>query len=128
MLLCYLPNFLDQKLPIVFGSNKRISTIAVCRFKRRKTQINFGLIQKYGNNFGLALTVNNKLRHVIAHYMVAVWYKPWSSMVQSMEPYGTMFDFPKSLGHSPKVFGVPPQRLWHTSPKSLGIQGLYHGA
>ena len=86
------------------------------------------IIQKYGNNFGLTLVVNNKLRHVIAHYMVAVWYKPWSSMVQSMEPYGTMFDFPKTLGHLPKVFGTPPQRLWHTSPKTLGIQGLYHGA
>ena len=35
MLLCYLPYFLDQMLPIVFGSNHRIFTIAVCRFERR---------------------------------------------------------------------------------------------
>lgn len=53
MLLYYLPYFLTQMLPIVFGSNKRIFTIAVCRFERRKIQINFGLFQKYGNNFGL---------------------------------------------------------------------------
>ncbi len=77
-------------------------------------------------NFGLALAVNNKLRHVIAHYMVAVWYKPWSSMVQSMEPYGTMFDFPKSLGHSPKVFGVPPQSLWGYKVYTIELEGLYH--
>ena len=84
------------------------------------------IIQKYGNNFGLALAVNNKLRHVIAHYMVAVWYKPWSSMVQSMEPYGTMFDFPKSLGHSPKVFGTPPQSLWGYKLCTIELEGLYH--
>ena len=77
-------------------------------------------------NFGLALAVNNKLRHVIAHYMVAVWYKAWSRMAQCLTSQRLWDIPPKSLAYLPKDFGIPPQRLWGYKVYTIELEGLYH--
>lgn len=81
---------------------------------------------KYGNNFGLTLAVSNKLRHVIAHYMVAVWYKVWSRMAQCLTSQSLWDIPPKSLAYLPKVFRNTCQRLSHTNVYTTELEGLYH--